>query len=123
MDGRSPAESLARRLEFDLRQSTACAVGRKSAGFAAAQEKKQASTVALDWKEVYYTNCPLVRFARIRREQAVDTRRSGSFVALIITPAIARRAHLRVRNRRWRLMTASVPPSLVVRGSPTSHDV
>ena len=35
---------------------------------AVAQEDKQASTVALDWKEVYYTNCPLVSASNVDQE-------------------------------------------------------
>ena len=40
-----------------------------SAGVAAAQEEeKQSSTVPLDWKEVYYTNCPLVSASNVDQE-------------------------------------------------------
>ena len=39
-----------------------------SASRADAQDKKQASTVALDWKEVYYTNCPLVSASNVDQE-------------------------------------------------------
>ena len=49
---------------------TAGGVAAVHAGVAAAQEKKQASTVALDWKEVYYTNCPLVSASNVDQELA-----------------------------------------------------
>ena len=40
-----------------------------NAGVAAAQEEeKQSSTVPLDWKEVYYTNCPLVSASNVDQE-------------------------------------------------------
>ena len=40
-----------------------------NAGVAAAQEdEKQSSTVDLDWKEVYYTNCPLVSASNVDQE-------------------------------------------------------
>ena len=35
---------------------------------AMAQEQKKASTVKLDWKEVYYTNCPLVSASNVDQE-------------------------------------------------------
>jgi ABC-type nitrate/sulfonate/bicarbonate transport system substrate-binding protein len=35
---------------------------------AAAQDKKKSSTVPLNWKEVYYTNCPLVSASNVDQE-------------------------------------------------------
>ena len=34
----------------------------------AAEAKKKLSTVPLDWKEVYYTNCPLVSASNVDQE-------------------------------------------------------
>lgn len=34
----------------------------------AAPSRKEAITVALDWKEVYYTNCPLVSASNVDQE-------------------------------------------------------
>jgi ABC-type nitrate/sulfonate/bicarbonate transport system substrate-binding protein len=42
--------------------------GVASAPAAAASNKKTASTVKLDWKEVYYTNCPLVSASNVDQE-------------------------------------------------------
>ena len=46
----------------------AAAGGVVAAHTASAQEKKTASTVALDWKEVYYTNCPLISASNVDQE-------------------------------------------------------
>jgi ABC-type nitrate/sulfonate/bicarbonate transport system substrate-binding protein len=51
---------------------TAGGIAALGAGFASAQEaagtEKVASTVALDWSEVYYTNCPLVSASNVDQE-------------------------------------------------------
>jgi len=39
-----------------------------SSAHAAAASEKVASTVPLDWKEVYYTNCPLVSASNVDQE-------------------------------------------------------
>ena len=46
----------------------ALGAGVSSAPAVAAPSKKQATTVALDWKEVYYTNCPLVSASNVDQE-------------------------------------------------------
>jgi len=47
---------------------TAGGIAALGATTASAQEKKEASTVALDWNEVYYTNCPLISASNVDQE-------------------------------------------------------
>ena len=74
MDGKNQESRMVSRRDFVGTSGIVAASGLAALGAgvspapAAAQEKKKASTVALNWKEVYYTNCPLVSASNVDQE-------------------------------------------------------